>query len=77
VIQNTVNQTIQGVDHYVYNVLGTGDVSAAVPVVAYDATLDNPIVNGLIQSLSQFERQSELVSLPDGGTDPNPNSFLV
>lgn len=76
VIQNTINQTIQGVDHYVYNVLGTGDVSAAVPVVAYDASIDNPIVNVSFNPYPNLNAKVKLVSLPDGGTDPNPNSFF-
>jgi hypothetical protein len=60
IVQNTIDQIIQGVPHYVYNLLGTGD--AAPGAITFSGNVNTS--------------QIKIVNLPDGGTDPNPNSFF-
>ena len=74
-LQNTIDQNIQGTMYYVYNLLGTGDQGAAAIIYTMTAGVELEIVRATFSG-NVNNSQIRLVSLPDGGTDPNPNSFF-
>ena len=73
---NAINQDVAGVPHYIYNVLAEGNVTAAIPAEVYSANVDIPIATISFNGNSSVTSQIKLVNLPDGGTDPSPNSFF-
>jgi hypothetical protein len=75
-VYNAIDQNIQGTPHYIYNLLGDGNVGAAVPAVTYTAGTDNLIVKASFSGSSGVNSLVKMVNLPDGGSDPNPNSFF-
>ena len=74
-LQNTMDQNIQGTMYYVYNLLGDGDQGAAAIIYTMTAGVELEIVRAFFSG-NVNTSQIRLVSLPDGGTDPNPNSFF-
>lgn len=75
VLQNTINQNVQGTMYYVYNLLGDGDQGAAAIIYTMNAGVELEIVKAKFSG-NVNSAQVRLVNLPDGGTDPNPNSFF-
>lgn len=75
VVYNAIDQNISGVPHYIYNLLGTGDVGAGVSAVTY-TPVDNLIVKASFSGSTGISSLVKMVNLPDGGTDPNPNSYI-
>ncbi len=74
-LQNTIDQNIQGEMYYVYNLLGDGDQSNAAVIYNLNAGVEAEIVK--VQFGGNLgNAQIRMVNLPDGGTDPNPNSFF-
>ena len=74
-LQNTVDQTIEGDSYYVYNLLGTGDQSAAAVIYSMTANTEIEIVKATFGG-NMMSSQIRLVSLPNGGTDANANSLF-
>jgi hypothetical protein len=70
-----VNQVIDGESHYIYNILGTGDNSGTGQIVTFGGGSDTEILTVLFSG-NPGTSQIKMVSLPDGGTDPNPNSYF-
>lgn len=75
-LQNTIDQNIQGTMYYVYNILGTGDQGNTAIIYNMNAGVEVSIVN-VTFSGNVNSAQVRLVNLPEGGTDPNPNSFFA
>jgi hypothetical protein len=75
IVQNTIDQIIQGVPHYVYNLLGTGDAAPGAITYSLVANVESEIVRATFSG-NVNTSQIKIVNLPDGGTDPNPNSFF-
>lgn len=76
VIYDAVNQSIGGSMHYIYNVLGTGDVVSAGASISFAANTNFSIAKIFFGGAPGLSSQIKMVNLPDGGTDPNPNSFF-
>ncbi|MBS1742183.1 MAG: T9SS type A sorting domain-containing protein [Bacteroidetes bacterium] len=76
-VYNAINQVVDGESHYIYNILGTGDVTQPGATMTWSSGSDVPMAtirfNGTNAAISS---QIKMVSLPDGGSDPNPNSFF-
>lgn len=75
-IYNAVDQTVDGSLHYIYNVLGTGDVSQAGATKTFTSGADVPLATINFNGNPAVSSQIKMVSLPDGGIDPNPNSYF-
>lgn len=75
-IQNAIDQSISGVPHYIYNLLGTGDVVPAGATVTFPAGVNTPILKATFTGSNGISSLVKMVNLPNGGTDPNPNSFF-
>lgn len=76
-IYNAVNQPIAGVPHYIWNVLGTGDVVPAGASRTFTAGVDVPMAVINFAGLPGLSSQIKMASLPNGGDlDPNPNSYF-
>lgn len=73
---NAINQDIAGVSHYIYNILAEGNVTAGASPETYSANVDIPIATIGFSGNSAVSSQIKLVNLPDGGTDPNQNSYF-
>lgn len=72
---NAVDQVVDGTPHYIYNILGTGDNGATGQSVTWPGGSDVQMLT-VTFSGNPGTSQIKMVSLPDGGTDPNPNSFF-
>jgi hypothetical protein len=66
-VQTQVNQSIQGVMHYIYAVGGTGDVGAAGIVFSAAANTEIEAVRFIFSGNSVSTSQIKMVNLPDGG----------
>jgi len=75
-VYNAINQDIGGVLHYIYNILGEGIVTAAAPNVNYVAGIDVLMATITFSGDPSLSSQIKLANLPEGGIDPNPNSFF-
>lgn len=76
-VYNAVNQTFDGAEHYIYNVLGTGDVIPAGATKVFTGGVDVPMaVINFSGGAPGVSSQIKMANLPDGGTDPNPNSYF-
>ncbi len=75
-VYNAINQNIGGVPHYIYNILGEGNVTSGVPAVNYVANTDIAMATITFSGNPSLSSQIKLANLPGGGTDPNPNSFF-
>ena len=75
-LYNPVNQSIGGVVHYIYNILGDGNVISAGATVNFAANTDVPLLRINFNGDPALTSQIKIVNLPDGGSDPNPNSFF-
>lgn len=72
---NAINQVVDGQSHYIYNLLGTGDNSATGQTLTWAGGGDVQMLT-LRFSGNPGSSQIKMVSLPDGGLDPNPNSYF-
>jgi len=76
-VYNAINQTFDGAEHYIYNVLGTGDVVPAGASKVFTGGTDVPLaVISFSGGAPGITSQIKMANLPDGGTDPNPNSYF-
>lgn len=77
VIYNAVNQNVNGVPHYIYNLLGDGNVGAVIPATNFlSAGTGTLVVKASFSGSTGNTSLIKMVNLPDGGSDPNPNSFF-
>ncbi len=67
IVQDQVNQSIQGVMHYIYSVGGTGNVTATGQVFAAAANAEVEAVRLVFSGNSLATSQIKMVNLPDGG----------
>ncbi|MEP7109643.1 MAG: T9SS type A sorting domain-containing protein [Ferruginibacter sp.] len=72
---DAIDQSIGGVPHYIYNILAESNLATSV-AVQFDAGVPKKIVTISFGGNPTLSSQIKLVNLPDGGTDPNPNSYF-
>lgn len=66
-VQNQVNQNIQGVMHYIYAVGGTGNVTATGQIFAAAANTEIEAIRLVFNGNSIASSQIKMANLPDGG----------
>ena len=69
-----VNQSIQGVQHYIYSFIGTGDVTATGQTYASAANVEKEIVRIVFSGVGSS--QVKWVNLPDGGAGDGAGGFI-
>ena len=75
-IYNATNQWIGGLMHYIYTILGTGDVLPTASLMHFSANSSTAIARINFKSFPAISAQVKMVNLPNGGTDINPNAFF-
>ncbi len=75
-IYNATNQSIGGTMHYIYTILGTGDVVPTASLLQFSANTATVIARVNFKSFPAIFSQVKMVNLPNGGTDINPNAFF-
>ena len=74
-IYNAANQSIGETMHYIYTILGTGDVVPTGSLQNFKANTSTAIARINFKSYPAISSQVKMVNLPNGGTDINPNAF--
>ena len=75
-IYNAANQLIGGTMHYIYTILGTGDVVPSASLLQFSSNAASAIARIYFKSFPAISSQVKMVNLPNGGTDINPNAFF-
>ena len=75
-IYNAANQSIGETMHYIYTILGTGDVVPTGSLQNFKANTSTAIARINFKSYPAISSQVKMVNLPNGGTDINPNAFF-
>ena len=75
-ITDAVSQPIGGVMHYVYVILGTGDVLSAAALQNFSANTSIAIARVNFKLFPAISSKVKMVNLPNGGNDVNPNAFF-
>lgn len=75
-ITDAVSQPIGGAMHYIYDILGTGDVVAAASLQNFSATTATVIARVNFRLFPAISSKVKMVNLPNGGNDVNPNAFF-
>ena len=75
-IYNAANQSIGETMHYIYTILGTGDVVPTGSSQNFKANTSTAIARINFKSYPAISSQVKMVNLPNGGTDINPNAFF-
>jgi hypothetical protein len=75
-IYNATNQSIGETMHYIYTILGTGDVVPTGSLQNFKANTSTAIARINFKSFPAISSQVKMVNLPNGGTDINPNAFF-
>ena len=75
-IYDAANQSIDGAMHYIYNILGTGEVVSSGSLFNFVANASTSIARINFKSFPVIFSKVKMVNLPNGGTDINPNAFF-
>ncbi len=73
---DVADQSIGGIMHYIYSILGTGEVVSPGSLINFVANASTSIARINFKSFPAISSQVKMVNLPNGGTDINPNAFF-